>query len=431
MKKSAIVISVVLILTLLFSQGTALAYTPTFEVTAPNVCLMNLDTGYVLYQKGEEERIAPASTCFLMVALVTADNVSDWSGTVTIHKHDSDSLLGTGALVSNLKDGEEVTVEQLLNFLLVASYNDVALYLANRVAGSVDTFVGLMNEKAAELGMDGTQYVTPVGLTTEGQYTTVKDMMKLGKATFANEAILTLMSKSRYTVPATNLSEERILPNTNYMVDNYTNYYYKKLVAGKTGNGDEGRCLISEATYNGETYLCTVARCPSDARQEIQDTKNLYEWAFDNFRYKTVLTKGDLVDISVPVNFSWDVDEMTLCAGDTVTALLPKDADLSTVEYRETLSESYDAPIKEGDVLGTAEVVFAGERVGVVQLVASRTVEGSFVLRVWHFLSEVFGNWIVRAALIAAVVVFIVLTIVLNVRAKRARDKKLRLKKRL
>ena len=431
MKKTTFVISIVLILTLLFSQVTALAYTPTFEVAAPNACLMNLDTGYILYQKNADEQIAPASTCFLMVALVTADTISDWQSVVTIHKHDSDSLLGTGALVSNLKDGEQVTVEQLLHFLLVASYNDVALYLANRVAGSVDTFVGLMNEKAVELGMTGTRYVTPVGLTTEGQYTTVSDMIKLGKAAFTNDALTAIMAKARYTVPATNLTEERILPNTNNMVDNYTSHYYKTLVAGKTGNGDQGRCLVSLASRNGENYLCAVARCPSGERKEYQDTKSLYEWAFDNFRYKTVLTKGDLVDVSVPVNYSWDVDAMTLRAGDTVTALLPKDADLSTVEYKATLSDSYDAPIQEGDVLGTADIFFAGESIGVVQLVASRTVEGSFVLRVWSVVTWLFDLWIVRVALIVVLVGFVALTIALNVKAKRAREKKLRLKKRL
>lgn len=431
MKKTTFVISIVLIAVLLFSQVTASAYTPTFEVIAPNVCLMNLDTGYVLYQKGEDERIAPASTCFLMVALVTAENLSDWSETVTIRKADSDSLLGTGALVSNLKDGEQVTVEQLLHFLLISSYNDVALYLANRVAGGEELFVELMNEKAAELGMSGTQYVTPVGLTREGQFTTVSDMMKLGKAAFANEALTAIMAKARFTVPATNLSGERILPNTNYMVDSYTSHYYKRMVAGKTGNGDEGRCLISTAARDGEHYLCAVARCPSDSRQEFTDTRNLYEWAFDSFRYKTVLSKGDLVDISVPVNYSWDVDEMTLCAGNTVTALLPKDADLSTVEYKATLNDAYDAPVKEGDVMGTADIVFAGETIGVVQLVASRSVDGSFVLRAWHVLSVVFGNWIVRIVLILLLIGFVAATVVANVRAKRARDKKLRLKKRL
>lgn len=431
MKKTSFVISIVLICSLLFSQVTALAYTPTFEVGAPNVCLMNPETGYVLYENRADEKISPASTCFLMVALVVADNMTDWSTAVTVRRADSDSLLGTGALVSNLQDGEQVTVEQLLHFLLISSYNDVALYLANRVAGSEETFVEMMNEEAASLGMEGTQYVSPVGLASEGQYTTVRDMIKLAKKVFANEALLEILSKPRYTVEKTNLSDERTLPNTNYMVDSYTSYYYKYMVGGKTGNGDEGRCLVSMASKDGENYLCAVARCPSDSRQEFSDTRNLFEWAFDNFRYKTIVSKGELVDLSVPVNYSWDVDRITLAAGETVKALLPKDADLSTIDYRATLKESYDATLKEGSVLGTAEIVFAGETIGAVPLVAPQTIEGSFVLRIWHYLQVIFGNWLVRIALLVAAVVFIVLTVIANVKAKRAREKKLRLKKRL
>ncbi len=431
MRKTSFLISIVLILSLLFSQVTALAYTPTFEVGAPNVCLMNPETGYVLYENRADEKISPASTCFLMVALVAVENLTDLSATVTIRTADASSLLGTGALVSNLQDGEEVTVEQLLHFLLISSYNDVALYLANRVAGSEETFVGLMNEEAAALGLENTRYVSAVGLTREGQYTSARDMVKLAKRVFENDTLLAILSKPRYTVEKTNLSGERTLPNTNYMVDSYTSYYYKRMVAGKTGNGDEGRCLVSLASREDENYICAVARCPSATRQEFTDTRNLYEWAFDNFQYKTIVTKGELVDLSVPVNYAWDVDRITLAAGETVKALLPKDADLSTVEYRAALQDSYDATLKEGSVLGTAEIVFAGETVGALPLVAPQTVEGSVVLRIWHVLQVVFGNWIVRIALLVALVAFIVLTVVANVKAKRAREKNLRLKKRL
>lgn len=432
MKKTCFVISIVLILTLVFAPCSALAYTPTFEVDGSNALLANPDTGDVLYSTGADDRILPASTVFLMVALVVCDNTADFNETVEVDTSPRATLSGTGALVSNIRSGEVLTVDQLMHFLLISSYNDVALFLAERVAGDVDTFVELMNERAQSLGMNDTHYVTPHGLNREGQYTTVNDMYKLAKAIFANEYLVGIMNQSRYTVPATNLSGERILPNTNYMVSSYTSYYYKYMVAGKTGNGDEGRCLVSIASKDGTSYICIVARCDASTRQEFQDTRNLYDWAFDSFQYKTIVTKGELVPVSVPVELSWDCDSLTLAAGDTVVALLPKDADLSTVEYRAELTrESFDAPIHNGDVFGTASIVFADETVGVVQLVASQTVEGSFVLRVWRFFRRIVTNVFVQIALVLLVVGFIALTIAVNIKAKRAREKKLRLKKRL
>ncbi len=432
MKKTPFVISIVLILTLVFSPLSALAYTPTFEVGAENALLINPDTGDILYSDGVDERILPASTVFLMVALVVCDNIADLSQTVEVDTAPRATLSGTGALVSNINDGERLTVDQLLHFLLISSYNDVALYLAEKVAGDVDTFVELMNERAKSLGMKDTQFVTPIGLNSVGQYTTVGDLYKLAKVVFANDHINEIMGKSRFTVNATNISGERILSNTNYMVDSYTSHYYKYMVAGKTGNGDEGRCLVSKATKDGTNYICIVARCSRETRQEFKDSRSLYDWAFNNFRYKTVITEGEMVPVSVPVELSWDRDSLTLAAGKTVIALLPKDADLSTIEYRaELISDSVDAPVKKGDVLGTASIIFADETVGVVELVATENIEGSLVLRIWRFVNMIIGNIFVQILLVALAVGFVVLTVIANIKAKRARDKKLRLKKRL
>ncbi len=432
MKKTSFVVSIVLILTLIFAPFSAFAYTPTFEVGAENALLINPDTGDIFYSAGVDEKIAPASTVFLMVALVVCDNVADMSQSVEVDTSPRATLSGTGALVSNIRDDEQLTYDQLMHFLLVSSYNDVALFLAEKVAGDTETFVELMNERAQSLGMNDTQFVTPIGLTSEGQYTTVNDLYKLAKAVFENDYLVEVMKKSRFSVTATNKSSDRILSNTNYMIDSYTSYYYKYMVAGKTGNGDEGRCLVSMATKDGVNFICIVARCASSTRQEFKDTKNLYEWAFNNFRYKTVVTKGEMVPVSVAVELSWDRDNLTLAAGETVIALLPKDADLSTIEYRaELISETVDAPIKDGDVLGTVSIVFADEVIGVVELVATENIEGSFVLGVWRFINRIITNVFVQIALAVLAVGFIALTVAANVKAKREREKKLRLKKRL
>ncbi len=282
--------------------------------------------------------------------------------------------------------------------------------------------------------MDDTSFVTPVGLSEEGQYTTVNDLYVLSKTVFEIDHLSDIMAKSRYTVEPTNLtSSQRILPNTNSMLSAGSSYYYKYMVVGKTGNGDEGRCFASKATKDGETYICIVAKCDAkDSRDEFNTTLSLYKWAFNNFTYKTIVESGEFVPVSADIDLSWDKDNITLAAGNTVVALLPKDADMSTIEYIPELAKDvFDAPIKKGDVLGTASIVFANETIGIVQLVASEDIEGSAVLWVWRFIENIITNPFVLILLGLLLIGFIVLTVIANVKARKAREKRVRLKKRL
>lgn len=434
MRKTTFIISIVLILTIFASNFTALAYTPTFEVKAENVLLVNTNTDDVLYSKNADGKIMPTSLTYLMVALLTYESVSDLSTVVTVDKSVADELLGTGALVSDIKDGEQLTVDQLLHFMLISSYNDVALFLADYVSGSVDKFVSAMNNRAQSLGMDNTAFVTPIGLSKNGQYTTANDLYILSKTVFEIDHLADIMKKPRQTIDLTNLtSADRILVNTNFMLSAGSNYYYKYMVMGKTGNGDEGRCFASMATKDGETYICIVAKCADkNARNEFESTKNLYKWAFNNFTYKTIVEAGELVPVSADIAHSWEKDNITLSAGNTVVALLPKDADMSTIEYKAELAkETFNAPVKKGEVLGTASILFANETIGTVQLVASEDVEGSVVLLIWSFFENIFTNPVVLVLISLLIVGFIVLTVVVNIKAKKARDKRVRLKKRL
>ncbi len=433
MKKTAFIVSVVFILVSLFSVFSVSAYTPTFEVAANNALLVNVDTEDRVYAKNTDSRISPASTVFMMVALIVAERTDDLNEVVTVNTAATASLSGTGALVSLLKNGEQLTVEQLLHFLLISSYNDVALIFADHISGGADAFVTLMNDKAAILGMEHTRFASPTGLTRSDQYTTVDDMYRLAKAFFANKTLTDILAKARFKVEATNLSKARTLATSNLMSDPTSSYYYKYMVSGKTGNGDEGRCLVSLCEKEGQSYICLVFRCTDKStRQEFKDTKNLLNWIFDGFEYKTVVNEGDIVPVSAPIELSWDTDSMTLAAGSSVVALLPKDADLSTIEYKPQLSKAtFDAPIKSGDVLGTASIVFADESIGTVELVATEDVDGSTVLRIWRFLKSIVTNIFFIIGAIVVAVGFIVLTVMANIKARRRREKKLRLKKRL
>ncbi len=441
MKKFALSLCVSIItVVLLCSNLFAMAYTPTFEVEANNALLVNIDTDEVVYSKNADERIYTASLSYLMNAIVVCEK-ADFDEVVTVKGEVVDSLLGTNAIIANLKADEQITVGDLMRCMLIASHNDAALVLADYVAaGDADKFVKMMNDKGKSLGLKNTNYNTAVGLFDEKQYTTANDLFKVYMAAMEVDAIAEILSQTRYTVPATNKSSSRLLSTTNRLIDRTTNYYYKHALVGKTGNSDKsGRCIASTAESDGKRYVCILAGC-SDAEKRVDfaDSISLYKWAYANFEYKTVVSKGEQVSVSANVDLSWDVDTITLTAGESVVALLPKDADLSTVEYVVTLDkEVFDAPIKKGEKMGTAKIYFSNpnnqdsEPLGEITLLAGQEVEGSAALMLWRWIKGIITNPFVVAIIVAVVVLFIVMTIVANVKAKRERKKKLKLKKRL
>ncbi len=441
MKKIALSLCVSIItVVLLCSNLFASAYTPTFEVKAENALVVNIDTNEVIYSKNADKKIYTASLSYLMNAIVVCDKAK-FDDVVTVDKEIVNQLLGTGAIVANLTDGEQITVGDLMRCMLMSSHNDAALVLAYHVSGSGKDFVKLMNDKAKELGMKNSNFNTPIGLFDEKQYTTANDLFKLYTAAMNIESVAEILSQTRYTVPATNKSGTRLLSTTNRLIDRTTNYYYKYAVAGKTGNSDKsGRCIASTAECDGKRYVCILAGCDAnaDSRIDFNDSISLYKWAFREFEYKTVVSKGEQVSISADVDLSWEVDTITLTAGESVVALLPKDADLSTIEYVVSLDKKvFDAPIKKNEKLGTAKIYFTNpatedsEPLGEITLLAGQEVEGSASLLIWRWISGFIGNPFVIILLIALVVAFIVMTIMANVKAKRERKKKLKLKKRL
>ena len=240
------------------------------EVEAQSVILYNFNSDTVVYQNNPDEWREPASLTKLMTALVVAEIDPDPENTYITA--DSQSILdisGTGASNVNLKTGEVMSSLDLLRCLLISS-GDAANVLATHYAGSITAFVEKMNQRAATLGMIDTHFENAHGLSATGQHTTASDLLILAKEVCKFEKLTEICSKSRYTVPATNMSDERVLTTTNLMLDPSTDAYYKYTTGLKTGYTDNaGRCLISTAEKDNERYLCVMLGCPvygSDGR---------------------------------------------------------------------------------------------------------------------------------------------------------------------
>ena len=423
----SIILSLLIISTL---STTAFAYEPSgFSVSARNALRVCLDTDEVIYEKGADDKVYPASITKIMttILMLESDRYNP-EAKVAMTEEVQKLISGTGSSVSNLKIGEEITQLDLVYTVLMSSFGDCALLAAITYADSVDNFVAQMNSKAQELGLSGTHYQNPVGLHDDENYTTPRDTYVLTKYALKNETFRTVCETARYTIPATNMSGARTLSTTNFLQDNTTNYYYSYAKGVKTGYTDEaGRCLVSTASYNGYNYMCLIFGCPPRKNDQFVDSRNLYRWAFNNFRYKQVAdTENPICEIGV--DLSLNTDFVSLYVEDGFLSVLPKDADDSTISINpKTISDKVDAPIKKGDILGTAEIVYAEKVLGTVNLVSHEDVEKSTLLAVLRTIKQFFTSSYMKIVYIligVAVLIFIIAVIKLN--SGRARKRKVK-----
>lgn len=430
MKKK--IIALTLILLILFSVPASAYQITDYELHSEAAMLISMDTGDVLYAKNHTQRMYPASITKLMTAIVMVENIRDLDTTyITYSREANDLILGTGSVVYNLQIGEKMKARDALASLLISSHGDVSYAIAEHVGGNIGNFVDMMNAKAAEMGLEDTHYMNPVGLHHDNHYTTAEDIYKLAKYAFEIDIIKEMASKATYKMEATSIHAARTISNSNLMINPNSNVHYQYAVCGKTGFTDEaGRCLVSLASYGGYNYMAIVLKSETirGTRNEFIDSANMYRWAFKNFEYKTVFNNTTPVD-EMPVELSNEADFVQLTLENGLEALLPVEADSSTIVIKPYLAyESVDAPVKKGDVMGTADIYYAEEKIGTVNLVAANDVEVSRMLKFLHdardFSKKFFSHPImivIYILLAAVVVIFIIMTLYLNLNKKKHR----------
>ena len=424
------VFCVFLIICLLFTPIlTVNAYEPSgIEITANAALLVSLDTDEVIYEKNADLKVYPASITKIMTTLLILESDKyNPEAKIAMTEEALDLISGTGSSVSLLKAGEEITQLDLVYMVLMSSYGDCSLLAATYYGGSVENFVANMNSRAAELGLTGTHYENPIGLHHEENYTTARDTYILTKYALQNETFKEVCESTRHTVN-TSMSGQRVLSTTNFLQDNTTNYYYTYAKGVKTGYTDEaGRCLVSTASYNGYNYMCLVFGCPPNEKNHFTESKELYRWAFNNFEFKKVADTSNPV-AEIGVDLSLDTDFVSLYVEEGFVSVLPKDADDSTISIvTKPTKETVDAPIKKGQVLGTADIIYAEKVIGTVNIVSNENIEKSAMLTAIRAVKNFFTSSYMKVfyILIAlAVLIFVISVIKLN--SKKGKKRKIK-----
>lgn len=438
MKKLCSVLLVFVVLATCFLPINSLAYNINFSLFSADkaAILYSLDTNEVMFEQNANEHKFPASLTKIMTAVVVIDEVQNLDEEIIVKDYFISSLSGTGLTMGNLKTGEKISVRVLLNLMMVCSSADAALALANHVVqghqlSDIDRFVDLMNAKAKELKMDGTNYTNVHGIHDENHYTTAMDLIRLCK--YANNLpnFMDIVDQSRYTVPATNMNPERTITTTNLLIDSTTSRYYKYAKGIKTGfTTPAGRCLASTATKNGYNYMCVILGGDNTTRSEFTDSKNLYEWAFNNFDYRVIAKNTDLIT-EIPVEMSWETDFVQLYPEKTVSAIIPSDLDASTIDKTKQIvlnEPTVYAPIKKGDILGYVIYNCAGKEVARVNLIANDTVDRNILLFAAKIGEITFKSlWfkVIGGALLIILIVLIINNILYN-KKRRKNTKKVK-----
>ncbi len=371
-------VTFILIITILLSTYSLSFAEAKLNLQAEGAILMDYNTGKILYEKNTDKLLYPASTTKIMTAILAIEH-SNLSDIVTV---DQEVVSLTEGSHIALEPGEKLTMEQLLYGLLVQSANDAAYAIAKHVSGSIEAFVQLMNEKAKELDATNTNFVNPNGLHEDEHITTARDMALIGRYAMENETFRKFVNTTKYTIGPTNKkTEARYLWNTNNLlagsglinVDGVNvAYKYEGASGVKTGTTSQaGNCLVSFAERNGQKLIAVVLKATGEANV-YADTHKLLNYGFSNFNDALLAYRNEFVK-----NIEIKDGKQQYVAGVMKEdfSYPVTDDNLGKIERKIVLRENLQAPIKEGDLLGTTEFYLDGEKIGNSDIVSTMDIE--------------------------------------------------------
>lgn len=354
-KNHGLYIFVILVAIMLFSMLTIYASSSVAEalrVSARAATLYEPESGVFLYSKNENERLPMASTTKIMTAIVVAE-ACEPEEIVKI----APEAVGIEGSSAYLSAGECFSVEELLYALLLSSANDAAAALAYHVAGSIDGFATLMNEKAAELGLSDTHFSNPHGLDDSEHYTTAHDLALIAACAVKNDRLRQICS----TYKKSFVSEER---SRTYVNHNKLLNSYDGSIGMKTGfTKKSGRCLVGAAERGGLTFISVTLDAPSD----WSDHRQMLDYGYDKLEKITFARAGDYsYDLKL---LEGEAASVRVQSMDDASVILPR-GEYEVKEYIK-LPRYTVAPVKRGDILGTVVFTLDGKYAAEVKLVST------------------------------------------------------------
>lgn len=321
----------------------------------------------IIYGKNEKNKVKMASTTKIMTATIVIENY-DLSKTVEISK----KAAGTGGSRLGLKQGDKISVLDLLHGLMLCSGNDAAVALAETVAGGIPEFSDMMNNKAKELGLENTHFESPHGLDSDNHYTTAYDLSLLTNYALNNETFLKIVGTKNYTVTINGYPKN--ITNTNELLGTLNGVYGVK--TGFTNGAN--RCLVTACKRNDLDIICVVLGCDTK-NFRTKDSIKLIEYTFQNYEYLNI---SDLIDENLNNWKEENLNNFNIKKGVSNNieiyyqtpdfSVIPiKKADKNNIEVIIKIDTNLTAPVYENSEIGNLYILCNGEEVFTTNILSS------------------------------------------------------------
>ncbi len=310
--------------------------------------LMDAESGKILYEKNTQEQLPMASMTKIMSMLLIMENIEEGNLTYEDKVLISENASGMGGSQVFLQAGEEYTVSDLLKCIAVSSANDAVVAMAEKISGSVDAFVTLMNERAKELGLENTNFANPHGLDDENHHSTAYDMAVMARELLKHEDILkyTSIYEDYLTKPD---GSQVWLVNTNRLVR-----FYDGVDGLKTGYTTEAGYCLTATAKKSDLRLISVVMASSSAEERSSDTSTLLTYGFNSFKNNIIYSKDkSLGKVKVEKGKIEEIDVYLKEDATEILSVTEKPSDYSfNIKVDKIVS-----PVKAGTVVGTAEII--------------------------------------------------------------------------
>ena len=333
---------------------------------AKSAIMIEASTGKVIYEKNADERLAMASMTKMMTLLLIMENIENgnltWDEKVTT----SENAASMGGSQIFLEPGEEMSVEDLVKGICIGSGNDAAVAMAERIGGTEESFVKMMNDKASSLGLENTKFQNACGLDINDHYSSARDMAIIAKELVKYEKILKYTSTYEdYLRKDTDNSFW--LVNTNKLVR-----YYQGVDGLKTGyTGEAGYCITTTAKRNNMRLITVVMGEPTSAIRNSETTKML-DYGFNTYEIDTILSKDTIVKEENVV--LGKTDKVQIVPKEDITILNTKVGIKRNATY-EVVIDSIKAPVKKGDIVGKINVIENNDVIMTIDAISKISVD--------------------------------------------------------
>ena len=352
-----------------------------FNFKSKSQILMEMSTGKVIYENNADEKSYPASVTKIMTVLLIMEAIDSGKISYDDKVTCSENAASMGGSQIWFKVGEQLTIDEALKCICVVSANDVCVAMAEMIGGNEENFVKMMNDKAKELGMNGTNFANAHGIDDPNHYTTARDIAIMSRE---------LMTKHPDVTKYTTIWMDSIrggtfqLSNTNKLIR-----YYEGATGLKSGYTSTAMYNLSAtATKNNMSLVAVVLTAPSsEVRNE--EAKQLLNYGFANYEIQKLCDKEQIIDsIKVNKNLKGNID---VVLEDNINILNEKG---KKIEYDKqvNIGKEFKAPLKKGDIVGN--VVYKdkeGNEIGTVNIVTKEEVSKSGIIEYLKYALKIYG----------------------------------------